>query len=215
MLTGIVNIAVFATFAFCSGDDLLSNPEFKPVCWIEPLDIAHYGRQTWQRSGKKRQGYGKAGGKNGNVWVVAGRSYPCRGWCKRARWAWLARYAVVQVQAAHGGVATIERKYHKVCGMSSGRNVRCRTPGYFPLRCGDQHPTGCGSIAICVEMLWLRAGGADMPACWRTKMPVPLTISHPDQIGITRRGAFPRIAGARVAARGASRRPPCHPARPA
>src|SRR5690348_1548880 len=102
--------------------------------------------------------------KTAMFWVVAGRSCPCRGWCKRVRWAWLAQYAVVQVQAAPSGVVMVERKYHKGGGMSSGRNVHCRTPGYFPLRCGDRHPTGRGSSAIRVEMVWLRAGGAGMPA---------------------------------------------------
>src|SRR5689334_6109159 len=45
MLTGMVNIAVFAAFHFVIGITLLSNSEFKPVCAPEGLDIWRYGRQ--------------------------------------------------------------------------------------------------------------------------------------------------------------------------
>ena len=46
MLTGLVNIAVFAAFRFCVGRLLLSTAEFKPFCGPHPLDILRYG---WQR----------------------------------------------------------------------------------------------------------------------------------------------------------------------
>ena len=155
-----------------------ANAEFKAVCAIWQLDTSCYGWQKrhdrgkkWQRSGNEMARWVV---KTAMFWDIAGRSYPCRGWCKRVRWAWLARYAVVKVLAAHGGVAVIERKYRKEGRMSSGRNIHCRTPGYFPLRCGDQHSTGCGSRAIRVEMVWIRASGVGMPA--------PLTDSHSDQM---------------------------------
>jgi len=65
MLTGMVNIAVFAAFACCITGDLLSNRQFKAVCAASERDVSRYGRQRWQDRGKKRQRSGKVGGKNG------------------------------------------------------------------------------------------------------------------------------------------------------
>src|SRR6185437_8666066 len=51
MLTGMVNIAVFAAFRIRSGRRSIAITEFKPICAIWQLDISRYG---WQ----KRQGCG-------------------------------------------------------------------------------------------------------------------------------------------------------------
>ena len=59
MLTGIVNIAVFAAFRMCAGPPFALIAEFKPCCGDRQLDIARYGRQKRQDRGKKRQGCGK------------------------------------------------------------------------------------------------------------------------------------------------------------
>src|SRR5690348_8478651 len=67
MLTGMVNIAVFAAFAFCEKRVLLSNAAFKPVCRLRELDVSRYGWQKRQDRGKKRQRCGKGDGKNGKV----------------------------------------------------------------------------------------------------------------------------------------------------
>src|SRR5690348_11323472 len=48
MLTGMVNIAVFAAFWPCVRGILLSNAEFTPCCAIRQLDIWRYGRQKRQ-----------------------------------------------------------------------------------------------------------------------------------------------------------------------
>ena len=56
MLTGAVNIAVFAAFWPRVGRLLLSNAEFKPVCRICELDVSRYGwqkRQDPARSGNE------------------------------------------------------------------------------------------------------------------------------------------------------------------
>jgi hypothetical protein len=68
MLTGLVNIAVFAAFAFCVGYHLPSNPDFKPSCGDWQLDIWCYGRQKRQETARgmaKTARSGKVGGKNG------------------------------------------------------------------------------------------------------------------------------------------------------
>ncbi len=70
MLTGVVNIAVFAAFHCVIPGGLPSNAEFKPVCGLEELDIWCYGRQQWQETARgmaKTARSGKVGGKNGNV----------------------------------------------------------------------------------------------------------------------------------------------------
>jgi hypothetical protein len=65
MLTGMVNIAVFAAFRFCCGYVLLSNAEFKPFSAPWELDVSHYGWQKRQDRGNDVATDGKVGGKNG------------------------------------------------------------------------------------------------------------------------------------------------------
>ena len=77
MLTGAVNIAVFAAFWPRVGRLLLSNAEFKPVCRICELDVSRYGwqkRQDPARSGNEWQRSGKVGGKNGKDGRGIGRA---------------------------------------------------------------------------------------------------------------------------------------------
>ncbi len=62
MLTGVVNIAVFAAFRCVITVVLLSNAAFKPVCGPHALDIWCYGRQ-------KRHDRGKNGKVRGTVWT--------------------------------------------------------------------------------------------------------------------------------------------------
>ena len=52
MLTGMVNIAVFAAFRMCAGPPFALIAEFKPVCGDRQLDIPRYRRQKWQDRGK-------------------------------------------------------------------------------------------------------------------------------------------------------------------
>ena len=54
-LTGMVNIAVFATFSFCAGCHLRSDAAFKPCGADRQLDVSCYGRQKRQDRGKKWQ----------------------------------------------------------------------------------------------------------------------------------------------------------------
>jgi hypothetical protein len=63
MLTGAVNIAVFAAFSFCFDRRSISDAEFKAVWPIRQLDILCYGWQMRQDAAKS----GKVDGKNGNV----------------------------------------------------------------------------------------------------------------------------------------------------
>src|SRR5689334_15596042 len=67
MLTGAVNIAVFAAFCCVIGGVLLSDAEFKRVCGLRELDVWCYGWQKRHDRGKKWQQSGKVGGKNGKV----------------------------------------------------------------------------------------------------------------------------------------------------
>jgi len=61
MLTRLVNIAVFAAFAFRAGGILLSKAGFKPCGAIRQLDISRYG---WQkRHDLARSGNGWHGGR--------------------------------------------------------------------------------------------------------------------------------------------------------
>src|SRR5690348_16098002 len=50
MLTGEVNIAVFAVFRCCCCGGLGANAEFKPVRVDRQLDIWCYGWQKWQET---------------------------------------------------------------------------------------------------------------------------------------------------------------------
>src|SRR5690348_945721 len=56
MLTGMVNIAVFAAFRCVITVVLRSNAEFKPVCRERPLDVSRYGWQKRQEVATKWQG---------------------------------------------------------------------------------------------------------------------------------------------------------------
>ena len=73
MLTGMVNIAVFAAFHTVIGDVPRVNAEFKPCGVVWQLDIARYGWQKRQDVARRMARSGKAGGKSG---TVLGR---CRG----------------------------------------------------------------------------------------------------------------------------------------
>jgi hypothetical protein len=75
MLTGAVNIAVFAAFQNCFDLRSSATAEFKPVRAIWQLDVWCYGWQKRQDRGKKRQRCGKVGGKNGNVVSGSGRTH--------------------------------------------------------------------------------------------------------------------------------------------
>jgi hypothetical protein len=55
MLTGAVNIAVFAAFWPRAGSVLCSTAEFKRLCRLTELDIARYGRQKRQEVATKWQ----------------------------------------------------------------------------------------------------------------------------------------------------------------
>jgi hypothetical protein len=65
MLTGAVNIAVFAAFRPRVEGILLSDAAFKRVCESRERDVSRYGWQKRQDRGKKWQRCGKVGGKNG------------------------------------------------------------------------------------------------------------------------------------------------------
>jgi hypothetical protein len=52
MLTGVVNIAVFAALRFCVKRILLVSAVFKPVCGPRPRDVSCSGRQKRQDRGK-------------------------------------------------------------------------------------------------------------------------------------------------------------------
>src|SRR5690242_15538533 len=127
MLTGLVNIAVFAAFSFCIGGDLLSNAAFKPVCGSRQLDVSRDGRQERHDRGKKRQQSGKVHGKNGAIWYGCGGVHAATcavaGGCDGLG---LGEYAVVKVLARLGGRVIMELKYHKMSGVSRGAVVDCR-----------------------------------------------------------------------------------------
>jgi hypothetical protein len=68
MLTGMVNIAVFAAFWPCVRGILLADAEFKPCGANWQRDVARSGRQKWQevaREMAKTARSGKGDGKNG------------------------------------------------------------------------------------------------------------------------------------------------------
>ncbi len=76
MLTGGVNIAVFAAFWPRVGGILLSNAEFKRLCRPTELDVSCYGWQKRQRSGKKRQEVASWVAKAARMGGVAAASTP-------------------------------------------------------------------------------------------------------------------------------------------
>src|SRR5690242_6340837 len=57
MLSGMVNIAVFAAFHMCVGLRSLSNAAFKPVCGPRQLDISRYGWQKRQETARCGNGW--------------------------------------------------------------------------------------------------------------------------------------------------------------
>jgi hypothetical protein len=115
----MVNIAVFAAFAFRIGGVLRSNAAFKPVCGLWQRNIARHGRQKWQDRGKKRQRSGKVGGKSGKDGRGCGDIHVAMpAVAMGCACELLTLYEVVQVLAAPGGAATIELKYHKRGEMS-------------------------------------------------------------------------------------------------
>jgi hypothetical protein len=56
MLTGMVNIAVFAAFHTCVGSPFVLIAEFKGVCGDQPLDVSRYGWQKRQETATIWQG---------------------------------------------------------------------------------------------------------------------------------------------------------------
>jgi hypothetical protein len=58
MLTGLVNIAVFATFRCVISGIRRSIPAFKPSCAFWLLDVLCYGRQKRHDHGKNGKVYG-------------------------------------------------------------------------------------------------------------------------------------------------------------
>ena len=56
MLTGMVNIAVFAAFHTCVGSPFVLIAEFKGVCGDQPLDVSRYGWQKRQETATSGKG---------------------------------------------------------------------------------------------------------------------------------------------------------------
>src|SRR5689334_25296772 len=115
----MVNIAVFAAFAFCVWGTLLSDAEFKGLCGSWQLDMWRYGRQKRQDHGNVVATDGTVGGKNGNVaWrcdgVQVARS-TAGDWCGQRVCSF---YAVVKVLTMRVGIETVELNYHKEWGVS-------------------------------------------------------------------------------------------------
>ena len=108
MLTGGVNIAVFATFHTCVRRAGGPNAAFKPICRLHELDVSRYGRQRWHDRGKKRQGCGTVGGKNGKVSLGCGP---------------LARPSTRGIQHMKAGVSG---PFAGVCGCSGASGARWR-----------------------------------------------------------------------------------------
>jgi hypothetical protein len=67
MLTGVVNIAIFAAFWHCVTGVLGSNAEFKRVCLLVELDIACYGWQKRQKVAREMAKSGKDGRGCGDI----------------------------------------------------------------------------------------------------------------------------------------------------
>jgi hypothetical protein len=75
MLTGAVNIAVFAAFRIRFTLRSISIAEYKPVCAVGQLDIGYYGWQKWQETARGMARNGKVGGKNGKDMANGGRTH--------------------------------------------------------------------------------------------------------------------------------------------
>jgi hypothetical protein len=117
MLTGVVNIAVFAAFCCRIGHLLLSDAVFKPCCPIGQLDMWRYGWQKRQDRGKNGKVSGTVLTDSGTIWsvqdaVARGGSAGMTGIRRDMR--------LFKVLAARGGAATVELIYHKEIGLSRG-----------------------------------------------------------------------------------------------
>ena len=115
MLTGVVNIAVFAAFGWCARRTIGSNAAFKRVCREWQLDVSRYGRQKRQETARS----GKVGGKSGTVWRGCRRIHVNNHVIARGcGWLCLARYAVVKVREPWGGSMLMELIYHRLRWLS-------------------------------------------------------------------------------------------------
>src|SRR6185312_17572578 len=114
MLTGMVNIAVFAAFRRVICRVLLPNAEFKLVCRPVELDMSRYGRQRWQETATKWQRMARWAAK-----MATSREDSAAPTLSRLLLRWGAGGHVwrgmrlFKVRAAWGGGAMIELKYHK------------------------------------------------------------------------------------------------------
>src|SRR5690242_18972613 len=83
MLTGMVNIAVFAAFRWCVGDTFRVSAEFKPICGLHELDVSRYGRQRRQETAMVWQWMARSAAKTARMGGVFATSRPS---CPRLRW---------------------------------------------------------------------------------------------------------------------------------
>jgi hypothetical protein len=67
MLTGMVNIAIFAAFWPRVVDNLCPKAEFKGLCGAQPLDIARYGWQKRQDVARGMAKTARRGNMRGNI----------------------------------------------------------------------------------------------------------------------------------------------------
>jgi hypothetical protein len=123
MLTGKVNIAVFAAFSCCDMCFLLSNAEFKPICRPWQLDICRYGWQKRQDRGKNGKVRGTVSSDSGTIWRIQGTS---------ARHGWAGMTGIphdmrlFKVRAPGVGTLLMELIYHRSGRLSSVRAEDCR-----------------------------------------------------------------------------------------
>ena len=113
MLTGLVNIAVFAAFSSCVRCHLLANAEFKPICGPHERDIARYG---WQKRQEVATGMAKTArwtAKTARMREVTAASMRPHPGPRLSEIGCLRLYAVVKVLAARDGTAMIELRYYK------------------------------------------------------------------------------------------------------
>src|SRR5690349_451054 len=119
MLTGGVNIAVFAAFHFCFTRRSVADAVFKPVWPIRQLDIWRYGRQEWQETAKGMAKAARWAAKAARMDAVAATS---RLPGPRLRWGagglFASLYGVVKVLAARGDATNMELNYHERGEMS-------------------------------------------------------------------------------------------------
>src|SRR5690348_233212 len=123
MLTGMVNIAVFAAFRFCVGGGLRSDAEFKRVCRDCQLDVWCYGWQKRQETATMWQGGWQKRQDSAGFWPVHAAALTA---ALRLGYGCWGQYAVVKVLAAWGGALVIERIYHEIGELSRRRLIVCR-----------------------------------------------------------------------------------------